>query len=92
MTTLIAFQPNNTSNPPFQANFTLDGKSLTGSAWWNIAGQRWYLTLTNQSGTNIWTGPVIGSPLGNDIPLAPGIFTTSTLVYREDTGNFEQTP
>ncbi|GGA00508.1 phage baseplate plug family protein [Dyella caseinilytica] len=92
MTTLIAFQPNNTASPPFQTNFTLDGASYSGTAWWNIAGQRWYLSLTDQSGNNIWTGALIGSPIGFDIPLAPGIFSASTLIYRADTGNFEQTP
>lgn len=92
MTTLIAFAPNNNASPPFQAVFTLDGTSYTGSAWWNIAGQRWYLTLTDQSNNVIWTGPLIGSPLGFDILLAPGIFQTSTLLYRADTGNFEQSP
>lgn len=92
MTMLVAFQPNNTASPPFQANFTLDGSSYSGAAWWNIAGQRWYFSLTDQSGNNIWTGPLIGSPLNFNILLAPGIFKTSTLLYRADTGNFEQTP
>lgn len=90
--TIIPFQPNNTQAPPFQAIFTLDGQSYTGIATWNVAGQRWYFTLSDQGGTNIWTGALIGSPQGRDIYLAPNIFETSTLVYREDTGNFEQNP
>jgi hypothetical protein len=92
MTVLVPFVPNNNSSPPFYSIFTLDNISYNGAVTWNIAGQRWYLSLTDQSGNNIWTGAMIGSPLGYDLYLAPGIFTTSTLLYREDTGNFEQNP
>ncbi|MHB1644605.1 MAG: hypothetical protein ACYCS8_18465 [Acidithiobacillus sp.] len=91
MTTLVPFITANTS-PPFQAIFTLDGGQYSGVATWNLTGQRWYFTLSDLSGNLIWNGPLIGSPLTADIPLAPGIFQTSTLLYRADTGNFEQTP
>ncbi|EJH9638889.1 hypothetical protein NGB03_003059 [Listeria monocytogenes] len=53
---------------------------------------RWYVTLTDQNSNIAWNGAMVGSPLGFDIPLAPGVFSTSTLLYREDTGNFEITP
>lgn len=89
MTTLIAFTPNNNSTPPFSASVTLDSTSYTLSVSWNITAQRWYASVTDQSGNNIWTGALIGSPLGYDILLAPGIFSASTLLFREDTGNFE---
>ena len=92
MTTLVAFAPNNQLAPPFSAIFTLDGTAYSGSVTWNVYAQRWYFTLTNQGGTVIWNGPLIGSPLTADIYLAPGIFETSTILYREDTGNFEQNP
>lgn len=92
MTTYVAFLPNVNGNPPFQTVFTLDGVSVTGSVTWNIAGQRWYLTLTDQSGNVLWCGAMIGSPLNFDIPLAPGVFETSTILYRADTGNFEVSP
>jgi len=92
MTTLIAFTPNNNATPPFSTIFTLDGQSYNGAVMWNLAGQRWYLTLSDQSGATIWAGALVGSPLGADIYLAPNIFTASTLLFREDTGNFEQTP
>jgi hypothetical protein len=92
MTTIVAFTPNNTNSPPFSTVFTLDGTSYNAAVTWNIAGQRWYLTLTNQAGTVIWNGALIGSPLDYDILLAPGVFKTSTLLYREDSGNFEVTP
>jgi len=89
---IIPLQINTNSNPPFSAQMTLDGVSYTGAVTWNIAGQRWYLTLTDQSGSVLWSGGLIGSPLDSDTPMAPGIFSTSKLVFREDTGNFEVTP
>lgn len=92
MTTLIAFAPSNNSNPPFSTPLTLDGASFTGSAVWNIVGQRWYFSITDQSGANIWFGAMVGSPLDFDIFLAPGVFATSTILFREDTGNIEVNP
>jgi hypothetical protein len=92
MTTIIPFTPSNNSTPPFSTPLTLDGTSYAGSVTWNITGQRYYLQILDQSGNQIWTGALVGSPLGYDIPLAPGIFNTSTLLYRADTGNFEVTP
>jgi hypothetical protein len=59
---------------------------------WNITAQRYFFQLTDQSNNVAWFGPLIGSPLNYDIPLAPGIFTSSVILYREDTGNFEVTP
>ena len=92
MTTLIALTIVNSASPPFQALFTLDGQSYNGAVTWNLAGQRWYLTLTDAYGNLTWSGALVGSPLNADIPLAPGIFTASTLLYREDSGNFEVMP
>ena len=70
----------------------LDGSSYKATANWNIAGQRWWLTLADSSGNPVWYGPIVGSPMDFDILLAPGIFTASTLLYRSDTGNFETVP
>lgn len=92
MTTYVAFTPNPNGAPPFQTVFTLDGASVIGTVTWNFAGQRYYLTLTNQSNTILWCGGLVGSPSGQNIYLAPSVFSTSTLLYREDTGNFEVTP
>ena len=92
MTTIVPFEPNNNSTPPFSVPVTLDSTNYTLSASWNITAQRWYAALTDQSNANVWTGALIGSPLGYDILLAPGIFNASTLLYREDTGNFEVNP
>ena len=90
--TLIPFQVSQTSAPPFQATMTLDGQSYTGSATWNVTGQRWYFTLTDLNGNVVWSGALVGSPSTADIYLAPGLFTASTVLYREDTGNFEVNP
>lgn len=92
MTTLVAFQPNNSASPPFRAVFTLDGATYTGAATWNVMAQRWYFTLSDQNGNVVWNGALVGSPLTANIYLASGIFETSTLLFREDTGNFEQNP
>ena len=90
--TTIPFAPSPTLAPPFQTVVTLDSAPYSLAAAWNFAAQRWYASLTDSSGNVAWYGALIGSPLGYDIPLAPGIFTTSTILYREDTGNFEITP
>ncbi|MHB1267241.1 MAG: hypothetical protein ACYCY2_06515 [Acidithiobacillus ferriphilus] len=92
MTTYVTFNPTATGNPPWQGKFTLDGAAYKAVAQWNIAGQRWYINLTNSSGATVWYGPLIGSPMGYDIPLAPGLFLVSTLLFRADTEQFEVTP
>ena len=90
--TKIPFTPNNLSSPPFSASLTLDGASYAGNVTWNITGQRWYLTIVDSSGNVKWSGAMVGSPLSYDIYLAPGVFSSSTILYREDTGNLEVTP
>lgn len=90
--TLIAFQPNLTAGPPFQAIVTLDGNPYALACAWNFSAQRWYVTLTDSGGNVAWNGALIGSPSDYDIFLAPGIFTTSTILYRAGTGDFEVTP
>jgi len=92
MTTLIPFQPNGKVLPPFQTTLMLDGQSVGAQAQWSMASQRWYLILIDSQGNRLWTGPMVGSSLDFDIPLAPGIFTTSTLIYRAPTGNLEVSP
>lgn len=92
MSTSIAFAPNNSASPPFSISVVLDGVSYQLNVAWNVSGQRWYASLQDQSGNVAWMGALIGSPLDYDILLAPGIFSTSTLLYRADTGNFEIGP
>jgi hypothetical protein len=90
--TIIPFNPNSAASPPFRTIFTLDGASVVGTVTWNVYAQRWYLSLTDQSGSNLWTGALVGSPEGFDILLAPDIFQTSTILFREPSSSFEVTP
>jgi hypothetical protein len=90
--TTIPFTPNNTSSPPFQTTVTLDGTSYSLSTMSNFYGKRWYVQLTDQSGNIIQNMPLIGSPPNFDIYLFPGLFTTSTVLYRIGTGMFEIGP
>lgn len=90
MTTYIQFTPSSTSNPPFQFTATMSGVDYTVNVSWNVFGQRWYLDIYDLDGTRLRTQPMIASPLSNDIYLAPTIFgSNGTLLYREDTNNFE---
>lgn len=91
MTTLIAFQPQNNNSPPFQSPVTLDGATYGLSCSWNILG-RWYLSIADQSSSVVYYGALVGSPDDFDIYLAPGIFQTSTILYRTSTNNFEVNP
>ncbi len=90
--TIIPFSPVPNASPPFQANFTLDGQTYNGVVTWNVAAQRWYLTLQDQYGNVAWSGALIGSPLTANLYLALGVFQTSTVLYRTDTGVFEVSP
>lgn len=92
MTTLVAFTPSNASTPPFSTSITLDGASYNLQCFWNVYRGGWYYSLIDTSGNTITTAALVGSPPGTNIYLAPGIFTTSTLLYRDGTGNFEITP
>lgn len=92
MASLIPLVLNSSTSPPFRAVVTLDSASYTMSVTWNLAAQRWYVTFADQFANVVWNGPLIGSPLNYDIPLAPGIFTASVIIWREDTGNFEISP
>lgn len=90
MTTFVAFQP--APGRGFSFNATLDGTSYQLAVTWNVFGQRWYLTCAGSDGTLIFHLPLIGSPNTGDINLAAGYFTTSAVVFRQDTQNFEVSP
>ena len=91
--TTIPFVPSSAiGTVPFQTTITLDGAQYFLSTYWNLAGQRWYISITDQSGNLIKSMPLVGSPLDSDINLVFNVFTTSTLVYRADTGEFEVDP
>ena len=90
--TTIPFTPNNSASPPFQAVVTLDGSSYSISTMWNSYRSDWYIQLRDQSGNLLVNQPLIGSPPSSDIPLFPDTLTTSTILYRVATQQFEITP
>lgn len=92
MTTYVALQLVPGASPPWKGQFTLDGQAYQGIVTWNFAAQRYYMSLAQNNQPPVWYGPLIGSPSGFDIYLAPGVFQTSTILYRADTGNFEVNP
>lgn len=89
MTTYTRFTPSTTSSPPFQFTAELDGDDYIISVSWNVYGQRWYITCTDVNGNIVRTEPLIESPDSSDIYLLPGLFTSSTILYRDSSGNFE---
>lgn len=88
----IPFNPSQTAAPPFSAIVTLDGSAYSLSTMWNLYRGAWYLQLADQSGNLVVFQPLIGSPPNADILLAPGIFQTSTLLYRVSANQFEIGP
>jgi hypothetical protein len=91
MTTYTDFTP--TTQAPFQFQAFLDGASYNVIVTWNFYGQRWYVNVydPNDSVDPIFTLPRIGSPPAYDISMTAGYFT-STLVFRQGTGQFEVSP
>lgn len=88
-TTYIQFTPSTTTSPPFQFTAELDGSDYIVTTTYNVYGQRWYINLYDINGSRLSTRPLIASPLDDDIYLLPKMFTTNTLLYREDSNNFE---
>lgn len=87
---IIPFTPDENSAPPFKAQITVAEGQLNISTWWNVAGQRWYLKVTEPRGKDKLFRPLIGSPQNYDTNLISSI-STSKLVYREDNGTLEVT-
>jgi len=90
--TSFAFNPTNTITPPWKQQVDLDGNPYLMAAYWSLYAQRWYIKLSTQDGALVQFTPLIGSPLDYDIPLFPGLFTTSKVIYRADSQVFEVTP
>ncbi len=67
----------------------LDGEVYNCQTKWNIAGQRWYLNITDNSGNRQLTIPVIASPDGFDINLLAGAFSKTRMVWRYEKGQIE---
>jgi hypothetical protein len=90
VTTFVQFAPNPVTGFSFQA--VLDGNAYEMRVFWNIFGQRWYITAVASDGSIVFTLPVIGSPNSGTVNLTAGYFVASLLAYRTDTGNFEIWP
>ena len=88
-TTLTQFIP--AANQNFSWEPTLDGQQYTAVVSWSLFGQHWILNLYDLQGTLVMVKPLRGSPLNSDINLLEGSFSTSTMVYRASTNNFEVT-
>ncbi len=90
-TTYTRFTPSATATPPFQFTAELDDVDYTIYVTWNVYGQNWYITAYNSDGVRVRTEPLIASPDTGDIHLLPGILTSSTLIFRDSSNNFEVT-
>jgi hypothetical protein len=88
--TLTQFVPSATA--PFQFQPTFDNNVYTVIVKWNLARQGFYLAIYDVNTVLLRYSPMIGSPPTYDINLVYGLFTTSTLVYRVSTNNFEVRP
>ncbi|EGM4957628.1 hypothetical protein IRT67_002543 [Salmonella enterica subsp. enterica serovar Muenster] len=67
----------------------LDGEVYNCQTKWNIAAQRWYLNVTDNSGNRQLTIPIVASPVGCDINLLVGAFNISKMVWRYSKGQIE---
>lgn len=80
MTTFTTFQPPPNNSFSFQP--TLDGNSCDAVVWWNVDGQRWYVSVTQQNGQSLFNLPLIGSPqpkLISSLTWANGIVKAATI-------------
>lgn len=88
MTTFIPYNP----ALPFQFPATLDGTTCNVVVTFNIGSQRPYINVFNSSNTLIVAPALVASPDDYDINMVGGYFTTSTLVFRETSQQFEINP
>lgn len=86
-----------TQHFPFSGNerqsiaFTpvLDGAVYNCQIKWNIAAQRWYLFITDNSENAIINTALVGSPAAGGINLISGVFRFTTMYWREKNGQIE---
>lgn len=69
----------------------LDGTVYNCQIKWNIAAQRWYLLITDNSGNTILNTPMVGSVSTGGINLIYSVFSSTTLIWREKNGQIEVT-
>lgn len=84
-TTNFTFSGNETTATTFQA--AIDSGSYKNVLHWNMAAQRWYITVTSSDGVRMLTRPLIASVSGGVlINNLFGIFTQTKLYWYEDIG------
>lgn len=84
------FVPSQLTTFQFIAQF--DGQPYTVNITWNIYRRDWYYTIYSASNVRVVTQALIGSPPDYDINLLWGYFFTSTLIFRQQTQQFEVGP
>ena len=85
-TALIDFTP--TPLAPFQFQATFDGAIYTVITTWNLFGRRYYVNIYTLQRVLVAALPLIASPVGYNISLTGGYFTTQ-LIYRAPANQFE---
>ncbi|EAW4165923.1 hypothetical protein HYL62_002056 [Salmonella enterica] len=69
----------------------LDGVVYNCQLKWNMAAQRWYLLITDNSDNTILNTALIGSPEYGGINLVSGVFVYTSMYWREKNGKLEVT-
>lgn len=84
---LFSFSGNEQQSVTFSP--VLDGRVCRCQIKWNIAAQRWYLNISDNTGSRLLTMPMVASPSGFDIDLTLGVFSYTKMVWRSRTGQIE---
>jgi hypothetical protein len=64
----FAFTPSSVGNRvPYRFQPVLDGNGYAAMVYWNLAGQRWYIALTNPNGLLVFDMALSGSPIGQTV-------------------------
>ena len=69
----------------------LDGTVYNCQIRWNISAQRWYILITDNSGNTVLNTPAVGSTNESGINLIAGVFSRTTMIWREQNGLSEVT-
>jgi hypothetical protein len=82
--TPFAFTPSSVGNRvPYRFQPVLDGRGYSATVYWNVAGQRWYIALIDQTGALVFDMALVGSPVGQTVDSlvwANGFALGSTVV------------
>ncbi len=69
-------------------NPVLEGERHNARIWWNIAGERWFMLLTDSVQNLVMNAPVIESTRENQINLLKGYFS-NVMIFNVDNQTFE---